>query len=175
MNAKLKIAFNAIGFQLGWWLSVLGVVNDLPLLGPIYMVIFLLIHFRMFRNNMELILILIAGVGGTILDGIYTRSGMLSFEGGYQHIWLAPLWITAMWTGFTATLNHALKWLDGRPVLGFLMGAVFGPLSYLTGEKLGVISIQWSWMATSIVLALAWGTAIVLLYELNNRLGVTKS
>ena len=138
------------------------------------MLIFLGIHYQLFENRQELLLILIAGVVGTFLDSLYTHTGMLSFEGGYSHQWLAPLWITAMWTGFTATLNHALKWLDGRPILGFLMGAIFGPLSYLTGEKFGVINVEWTWFATSLVLATVWGTAILLLYKLNHHLGVTK-
>ena len=171
----MKIAFNAIGFQLGWWLSVVGVMIDLPLLGPLYMVIFLGVHYSLFASNREMLLILIAGAGGTFVDGLYGRSGILRFESGYEHIWLAPLWITAMWTGFTATLNHALKWLKGRPVLGFVMGAIFGPLSYFSGEKLGVITVLWSWTSTSLILALVWGTAILALYQLNERLAVDAS
>lgn len=175
MNNKAKIAFNAIGFQVGWWLSVLGVIINFPLLGPAYMLIFLGIHYQIFQNKKELLLILIAGVAGTFLDSLYTSSGMLSFQGGYDHIWLAPLWITAMWTGFTATLNHALKWLDGRPMLGFLMGAIFGPLSYYSGHKLAVMTIEWAWIPATLILALVWGTAIVGLYEINRRLGVVNS
>jgi len=170
MNTKTKILFNALGFQLGWWLSVLGVMWNMPLLGPVYMALFLVAHHFLLAGNKEFYLILIAGFGGTLLDSLYTRSGMLSYEGGYGHFWLAPLWITAMWVGFTATLNHALSWLEKRPLLGFAAGAVFGPLSYISGQKLGVISFNWDLLPASAVLALAWGLAIPILYFLNRKL-----
>jgi hypothetical protein len=175
VNNKTHIIFNAVGFQLGWWLCVLGVINDLPLLGPAYMAVFLGIHYQLFRNGREFLLILFAGVAGTFLDSLYTSFGLLTFSGGYGYNWLAPLWITAMWVGFTATLNHALVWLKNRPVFGFLMGAVFGPLSYFSGEALGVISIESPPILASAVLALVWGTSIVLLYELNDYLGVDQA
>lgn len=171
---KYRVLINAVGFQAGWWLSVLGVMVGLPMLGPVYMLLFLGMHYMFFASKQEFYLILLAGVVGTVMDSLYTRSGMLSYGGGYEHIWLAPLWITTMWLGFTATLNHALDWLRERPLLGFLAGAIFGPLSYYSGQKLGVISFHWSAAPATLVLALVWGLSIPLLYMINRRLGVVK-
>ena len=71
-----------------------------------------------------------------------------------------------MWLGFAATVNHSLRWLDGKWIFAFLLGAVFGPLSYLAGLKFGAINFQIS-VFTIVILALVWGIVIPLLYHLN--------
>ena len=45
-----------------------------------------------------------------------------------------------MWCGFSATINHSMYWLNNKWMLSFVLGLVFGPLSYITGEKFGAIS-----------------------------------
>ena len=45
-----------------------------------------------------------------------------------------------MWMNFALTLNHAMAWLKGRPVVGLILGAIGGPLAYFAGAKLGAAS-----------------------------------
>jgi len=46
-----------------------------------------------------------------------------------------------MWVIFAMTLNHSLKWMQGRLVLSVIFGLFGGPLAYIAGEKLGAISV----------------------------------
>ncbi len=176
-SAALKIGFNAVGFQSAWWLTVLGIVMDFPLLGPLAMTLYLIAdHYSFTKGRAETLLILSAMLAGTIADTIFSLTGFLSYAGSYSFApSLAPLWITAMWGGFAATLNHSLGWLKNNSLLGFTMGAVFGPLSYMAGAKFDAIIFHQSLGFTVVILGLFWGIAIpglVKLYDIFERRGV---
>ncbi|MCF7827157.1 MAG: DUF2878 domain-containing protein [Candidatus Marinimicrobia bacterium] len=175
MNTKtetLKIGFNALGFQSAWWLSVLGIVAGYPWLGPLVMTLYLVAdHYSFTKGKPETLLILSAMLAGTMADSIFSASGLLSYGGGYSLApALAPLWITAMWGGFAATLNHSLGWLKNKPLLAFALGAIFGPLSYMAGAKFDAIVFNQSFGLTVIILGLFWGLAIPGLIQLNTYL-----
>ena len=53
---------------------------------------------------------------------------------------LAPYWIVALWMLFATTLNVTFRWLQPRPALAAALGAVFGPVSYIAGAAVGVIT-----------------------------------
>lgn len=163
MNTKtVKLGFNALGFQAAWWLTVLGVVAGVPLLGPLMMTIYMVSdHFSLTKGKSEVLLILSAILLGTLADSVFASTGFLSYAGGYATFpGLAPLWISIMWGGFAATLNHSLAWIKGKPVLALLLGAIFGPLSYLAGSRFDAIQFNYDMTITMIVLGLFWGLAV---------------
>ena len=75
-----------------------------------------------------------------------------------------------MWCGFSATVNHSMAWLKNRWVAAFILGAVFGPLSYITAEKFGVISFHGEIIIVCVILAIVWGVSIPAVYWVNDRL-----
>ncbi len=160
--ATLKIGFNALGFQSAWWLTVLGIVMGYPFLGPLAMTLYMVAdHFSLTKQKAEVFLIFSAMLLGTVADSIFASTNFLSYAGGYSTApGVAPLWITAMWGGFAATLNHSLGWIKTRPVLGFLLGGVFGPLSYIAGSKFGAIHFNMEMTTTIFILGLFWGFAV---------------
>ena len=170
----MKNIFNILGFQLSWWACVLGVKNELPYLGPACMLLFLGIHFIYLKSNLlELKLVVAFAVFGTLVDTGIAISGLLSYNGLYaQNIILAPLWITAMWGGFCATVNHSLSWLKEKWVSSFMLGAIFGPLSYIAGEKFDAITFHSSLMSICIALAIIWGIIILFIFFVNKRIGL---
>ena len=169
----MKNIFNILGFQLSWWACVLGVKNGLPYLGPACMLLFLGIHFIYLKSNiLELKLIIPFAVLGTLVDTGIAISGLLSYNGLYaQNIILAPLWITAMWGGFCATVNHSLSWLKEKWVSSFILGAIFGPLSYIAGEKFDAITFHSSLVSICIALAIIWGLSMSFIFFVNKRIG----
>ncbi|GIT40805.1 MAG: hypothetical protein Ct9H300mP9_6550 [Candidatus Neomarinimicrobiota bacterium] len=110
---------NILGFRAGWWSCVLGAQKGLPYMGPVVMGVFLIYHyFWGSRELKEFVLIIIFAVVGTLIDTGLPLSGAFTYQGGYApDVVLAPLWITAMWCGFVATVNHSMPWLKGRPFL----------------------------------------------------------
>tara|TARA_B100001250_G_scaffold357988_1_gene334029 strand:+ start:420 stop:932 length:513 start_codon:yes stop_codon:yes gene_type:complete len=170
----MKNIFNILGFQLSWWACVLGVKSGLPYLGPVCMLLFLGVHFIYLKSNsLELKLVVTFAVLGTLLDTGLAISGILSYNGLYaQNVILAPLWITAMWGGFCATVNHSLSWLKERWISSFILGAIFGPLSYIAGEKFDAITFHSSLTVTCIALAIIWGISMSSIFLVNKRIGL---
>ena len=165
---KYKNIFNIIGFQTGWWACVLGTKNGYPHLGPLVMLIFLSIHFaRLEIRNKELLFATLVGLIGTFVDTVFLQTNLIEYQGVYTDN-IAPLWITAMWIGFAATINHSLAWLNNKWIMSFALGAIFGPLSYYTGIKFEALHFEISVLTISI-LALLWGVVIPYLYYLNGK------
>ena len=160
--------FNIIGFQTGWWACVLGTKNGYPYLGPLVMSIFLFIHFsRLDNRNKEIFFAVLVGLIGTVVDTVLLQTKLIEYQGVYTDN-IAPLWITAMWIGFAATINHSLAWLNNKWIMSFALGAIFGPLSYYTGIKFEALHFEISVLTISI-LALLWGVVIPYLYYLNGK------
>lgn len=166
---KTLVLFNALGFNAAWWLCLLGVKWAMPWLGPVAMLLFLAIHFRYLAyGKREFYLLLSVALLGTMVDSTKAFTGLIEYRGGYGIAWLAPLWITAMWVGFAALLNHALGWLRGRYLLAALLGALFGPLSYITGVNFNILEFQMPKAVSIAVLAAVWAVAVPLLFLMSN-------
>ena len=162
----LKKSFNIIGFQLNWWACVLGVQNGYTYLGPISMILFLIIHIAFTEKKWsEINFIITIGFLGAIVDTTFLLTSLITYQ-GLTFSYFAPFWIIAMWLGFSATINHSLAWLDGRWFFAFLLGAIFGPLSYIAGLKFGAVDFQISFIPIAI-LSGVWGIAVPFLFYLN--------
>jgi hypothetical protein len=44
-----------------------------------------------------------------------------------------------MWALFATTINVSMAWLKNRWLLASSMGAIFGPLAFIAGERLGAV------------------------------------
>lgn len=170
----MKNIVNIVAFQLSWWGCILGAAKDLTYLGPAMMIIFLIVHYFLFVTDIrELYLVAIFGVIGTLIDSLMFLSGSFIYSGSYTpDIFVAPLWITAMWAGFSATVNHSMSWLKGKWLLMVVAGIVFGPVAYFTGEKFGAIEFHLSFLSSVIVIAIVWGLSMPLIYYVNQYIGL---
>ena len=64
-----------------------------------------------------------------------------------------------MWALFATTINISMAWIKGRWLLAVVMGAVFGPMAFIAGEKLGAVEFLDS---TRALIALSFGWAILM-------------
>ena len=99
----------------------------------------LIAHFYLFvSSKQEIYLVLIICFLGTVIDTILFFSGSFVYAGAYSNeLLIAPLWITAMWAGFAATVNHSMSWLKDKWVLMVICGVVFGPALFTPAKNLG--------------------------------------
>ena len=167
--------FNIIGFQASWWGCVLGVKAGMTYLGPFLMFAFLAVHIiRILDNYSELKLIILFGFIGTVIDTCMAYFGILIYNGTYYpDTYIAPLWITSMWCGFSATVNHSLSWLHNRYVASAALGVISGPLSYLAGVKFGAIKFDAAPIIALVIIAIYYGITVPLMYWVNNKLVIT--
>ena len=170
----MKKIINIIGFYVIWWSCMLGASNDLPYLGPMVMVVLLIAHrFLFVRNIKEIYLVLIVGIVGTVVDSLMFLSGSFVYQGSYSsEISIAPLWITAMWAGFAATVNHSMVFFKDRWLLMAIAGAVFGPAAYFTGESLGAIRFDLSPVLSGLIIGIVWAISMPMIFYINRYIGL---
>jgi hypothetical protein len=139
-----RTLINVAAFQMCWFAAVLGAAAGIPLLGPAFAALWLPLHIVATKSSalVELKLIVAAGVLGYALDSALVLGGCLSFPPQAEFGTPSTLWMVSLWLGFAATLRHALGWLRGRYAVAALLGALFGPLAYWGGSKLGAIVLS---------------------------------
>ena len=165
-----RTLLNFVAFQIGWFACVLSAANGLPLLGllVVSLVVVLHVQFSEWRSH-ELILVCLAVVMGLVFDSLLVISGWLQYPSGVLLPGIAPYWILAMWALFATTLNVSMSWLKGKAFLASVLGAVFGPLSYMAGQRLGAIEFV-NFQSAIIALAIIWALVMPLLVTVASRL-----
>jgi len=155
---------------------MLGAANGLSYFGPLVMTLLLIAHYYFFVSNIkEIYFILIIGVVGTLVDTLMFLSGSFIYTGAYsREVFVAPLWITAMWAGFAATVNHSMLFFKDRWILMVIAGAVFGPAAYFTGESLGAIEFRLPSLLSGLVIGIVWAISMPGIFFINRYLGLSE-
>lgn len=159
----IRTLVNFAAFQLGWFACVLGAANASAWVGLLVAGLAITLHLALAeRPGQESRLIGAAVLMGLVADSLLVNSGWLRYASPGPFSGLAPVWIVAMWALFATTLNVSMGWLKGRPGLAVLLGAVFGPLSYLAGQRLGALEFV-DFNSAMLALVVAWALAMPLL------------
>ncbi|AXR06446.1 DUF2878 domain-containing protein [Salinimonas sediminis] len=101
-----------------------------------------------------LCMVIVVTLGG-ITDSVLTLLNVFAFS-SFTLLLPIPFWLLALWAGFALTLGNSLNYLQGRPVICAVLGALSGPLSYWAGERFHAVSFGYSLPGTLAVLALVW-------------------
>lgn len=94
------------------------------------------------RNTIFQILAMAVGLAsiGIGFDALMVNQQQLVFLQTQTLIFGLPGWMLAIWFLFAALLPVTVELLGSRLLLAAVLGAVFGPLSYKSGESLNVMS-----------------------------------
>lgn len=164
----MGLLINFVGFQFGWFACVISAANSQPLLGIICAVLVVTLHLYRNSSNAEFYIILTAMLVGFIWESMLVASGWLHYINTPSSEIFAPIWLVAMWALFATTINLSMAWLKGRWLLAALLGALFGPLAFVAGEKLGAVEFV-NHSAALAVLALGWACLMPLLLRLADQ------
>lgn len=132
---------NAVQFQLGWivcvWMQGVEAI--------VFVALALAVHFWVVRNRLQdCLLVLLVPVIGWGLESIALALQLYSIAWDSKQ-WLiggVPHWLLLLWVLFSLTLNHSMSWLKRNILLSGLLGLLIAPLSYVAGERLGVVSLE---------------------------------
>lgn len=145
----MKILFNIVTYQLIWFLCILGgnkgALISLPLL-----IIHLFITDKRLADLRMMGFLLFLGV---LVDGTLHQVGFFSFTTAGFPI---PFWLMAIWLGLAITPHHSLAWLQDRPLLSAVFGALGGPAAYWAGVRLGAASFNWPLLYSLPFLGVLW-------------------
>ncbi|MEI8118923.1 MAG: DUF2878 domain-containing protein [Methylophilaceae bacterium] len=159
---------NVILFQVSWFACVLGAANSLPYIGIIVTAGILAWHLIKAKAPKTELWIM----GSTLALGASFDQALLSFNlvTYMHHGWsssVVPVWILALWLGFSTILNVSLRWMRNQHLVAILFGLVGGPLAYLSAEKLGAVVILSN--ISYVTLALGWAIITPILLFISKR------
>ena len=166
---------NFVVFEAAWFACILGVAHGQPLWGTAAIVAAVAWHLAISaRPATELALVGALCAIGLVAESVMVALGHVAYPSGQPVAWLAPYWLVALWGEFAIALNVTLRWLKRRPLLAAALGAVFGPLSFLGGVRLGAAHFV-DEPAALASLAVQWALLMPLVMAISNRLdGVTR-
>lgn len=165
--ASLKaVIANAVLFNLVWAACVVGAAHAQPWIGVAAAAVMVSAHlWRSAHRTAELRLVLATAAVGFSADSVLAAAGLLQYDAGVMASWLAPVWILSLWVAFGTTLNLSLRWLKGRWRLAAVLGAISGPLSYLSGARLGAVNFADTTLAL-VCLSMLWAVLLPLLMDM---------
>lgn len=166
----MKFWGNLIGYQLGWFITVIGAGRGLAWPGVLASCLFVAWQLAASdRPGADVKLIAVALVCGVIIDGMASAYGWLAYGAATPALPThgAPMWILGLWASFAMTLNRTLAYLRGRPWLSLAFGGIGAPLAYL-GAARGWQAVMFTppaWHALA-WLSLGWAAAMPVLTSL---------
>jgi Protein of unknown function (DUF2878) len=132
----MKFWVSLIGYQLVWFAAVIGAGHGLAWPGIAGMLLYAACQLVAARHyKADLSLMATAIVLGLLVDGGMIRAGLASYGAAWPSAALAPAWILALWATFAMTFTQSLRWLQTRLRLAVLLGAMGGPLAYLSASR----------------------------------------
>lgn len=158
--------WNFVFFQAGWFACVIGAANHQVFWPVLATLLYIAVHIWLSPQPiLEFKLLLKAALFGVGVDTLIANWGFLSFGNSWPSSYLSPAWMWTLWALVASTINSSLAWLRGRPILGAVLGAIAGPMSYEAGVRMGA----GAWGSKGqigglILLGLAWGIAIPLFF-----------
>lgn len=171
-SRALRLTVNLLAFQAAWFACVIGAAKGVPDIGLAAVLAAVALHLGLSPvRAADALLIGAALLIGFAWDSLLAHVGLVEYASPGALPGWAPPWILALWALFATTLREPLRWLHGRPMLGALLGAVGGPLSYASAERLGACRIPHLWQAM-LALTLGWAVIVPLLIDLTRRLTV---
>jgi pheromone shutdown protein TraB len=169
----MKKLINFILFQAVWFLCILGAADEYELLAVTIGLICIVINLFLTNDIKGNAKLMIQGVFiGIVVDTLLIHLGVMSFKTQYWTS-ISPLWMWVLWAGLMSTINVSLSWLKPRLKLSALMGAVFAPLSYWAGVRLGAGTFGEGYGEVYVSLAtigVMWAIATPLLLLIANKI-----
>lgn len=166
----MKFWITLIAYEAVWFISVIGAGRGRS--WPALLAVAVFAAWRLgvsTTRSLELRLMGLAFVLGLLFDGVLVHTGLLVYAAAWP-AGIAPAWILALWLAFALTIVPLFGYLQGRPWLAAVFGAIGGPMAYL-GAARGWHAVSFmppAWHAL-LWLALGWGITLPLLTVLARR------
>ena len=160
---------NFLVFQSAWFAAVLGAAHQVPLWGTAAVLAAFAWHLSVSaRPAEEAKLFAVVCVIGFVVETGNVLLGHVSYPSGQPVAGLAPYWMVALWGLLAITLNVTMRWMKGRYLLAAVLGAIAGPVSFVSGAKLGAAQFIHTTPAL-IIMAGTWALLMPALMRLSMR------
>lgn len=164
--------FNLVLYQATWLAAVAGAGRGLWWPGLVVLAVFAVLQLGLSQwRRADACLFVGVSLLGFVLDSTFVQFGLMRFQAPVPWPGFAPVWMVALWTSFALTLNHSLAFLQARPGLSAVLGAVGAPLAYWAAGR-GWHALDFPLGVTSMLgaTAIAWAFLMPLLAHASLRL-----
>ncbi len=169
LNPRWAPTLYFLAGQVAWFACVLSAARGVSYLGIIVVMPLIVLHLlRVERPMAELKLLLIVMLIGGVWESALIFFGLLEYPHSTVFHGVAPLWLFALWASFAAQFNTTYRWLKQRLLIGALLGAIAGPLSFRAGAALGALRFA-KVMPAVVSLAVGWAVILPLIVLLSRR------
>lgn len=84
-----------------------------------------------------------AALLGMLLDTLWINLGYVVVSDPERaNVFNLPLWLMITWVGFVLTVSSSLSWMSVKTKVFPWVCMILGPVSYMAGERLGVIELS---------------------------------
>jgi hypothetical protein len=167
----MMVWFNLLGYQLVWFLLVIGAARGDLLFALLAATLFVLVQTIVSAQPWrELRLIGVAMLLGVVIDGVASATGWLSYASSSPALppHGAPLWIVMLWACFATTINRSLKIVQRHPRWAALIGGIGAPAAYLAAER-GWHAVTLQPLSGLLWIGVGWAVALPLMAVLGRR------
>lgn len=154
----MLIVIKVIYFQALWYLSVFLGARSLHWLALFLCLISLGLDYLVFRypnvratHYVYFVLALV--LFGFGFDLAFTYSGLIGWTPGLFY----PASLMGVWIIFATYYPSIFSKFDGRPILSFILGALFGPFAYWSGAQIGAIEYTIQETSALVFHMIGWG------------------
>jgi len=141
--SKIKIFLILSGYQLTWLMCVFGEVlyqSSLP--GLISGIIFLFLVFINSKNKKRFFkIIFLISIIGYLFDSILVNLRIYDFNTSVN-VGVLPIWMLVLWPSFATLFDEILVFLSKYKLIALMLSGSLGPLTYYSGDPLGLIDIN---------------------------------
>lgn len=131
-------------FKIGWLSCVYGAASGLAVEGCLLALLIVAFTVKRAANvQAELLTVALITLIGLAWETLVASQHLMIYVGQTDSQLsgpvLAPFWLAVMWALFATTINQSMGWLKERLIVAAGLGAIFGPLAFVAGEKLGAV------------------------------------
>jgi hypothetical protein len=155
-------------FQIVWFACAIGASSGSSWPGLLTAAVAIGVHLAAVSDcGRALKVIAICAVAGIVFETLLVASGAVRYAAPWPSPAFAPAWIVALWATLGMTLDATRRLLAAVkvPMLAAL-GAIFGPLSYLAGARLGALDLGPSPIPSLIAVSAVWAAVLPLLLRM---------
>lgn len=162
---KSRTIIELVGFQIVWFVCAFSAANRSTTPALLASMVFTLAVVWWNRMSVRLAaLAAVSAAAGFLTETLITRLAFVSHVTTWPSPQLAPAWIVGLWLAFGVTLPATVSILGCRPVpKSVLAGAVFGPLAYAAGSRIGALHVAEPAFPSYVAIAGLWAAVLPLL------------
>ena len=101
---------------------------------------------------------------GYSFDSMMSYLGLYSLENSLNFLYL-PVWFLVLWPAFCTLFINTFIFLQNKPLLSVIIGALLGPISYYVGVTFGLVNIE-NYYATFLPISIFW-SLLMFIYSNN--------